>query len=248
MLLLKHAWNSLVHNARPCVLYVLFNVLAAFTYHAVDHAVSGLIPKNQIPSWAVGYSIAVDILLAALSSVFQAVFFSQLGREIDKPLWKCRNDRDALRRFFLPWFILNLVFITMFRLQARFAQPASNETFFVFEFGILLMYLLAVPVGACIMYWGRLDWAEFPESLSPMSRQFHLLINVLGLNFLQWILHAAVGFALYDNTLGWWLAPTLAIINAPFALMECLAFAAMWQICMIHRTSSYEQDYSDLGF
>jgi hypothetical protein len=245
--LLKHAWNSLVHNARPCVLYVLFNVLAGSAYHASEMMVSGLIPKNETPAWAYGYSLCVDVLLAALSSVFQAVYFAQLGKEMDKPLWKCTDNRDALRRFWLPWFIINLIFITVFRLQLRFAQPTSDETILFFEFGILLMYLLAVPVGACIMYWGRLKWSDLGESLAPLGKQFHLVINVLGLNFLQWMLHIAVLLVL-PETQSWYLVPILGLINAPFALMECLAFAAMWQICMLHRNSSYEQDYSDMGF
>lgn len=247
MLLLKHAWNSLIHTRRPCILYVLFNVLAGAAYHASELLVKGLLPENQTPSWVYPYSLGIDVLLAAISSVLQAVYFAQLGKNIDKPLWKCANGREALRRFWLPWFIINLVFITMFRLQVRFAQPTANETILFFEFGILMMYLLAVPVGACIMHWGRLDWTVLGETLAPLVRKFPLFLNVLGLNFLQWMLHIAV-LMMWPEKQSWGLIPLFGLINAPFAVMECLAFAAMWQICMIHRNSSYDQDYSDLGF
>ncbi len=245
MPLLKHAWTCVVSHPKPCVLYIVLNVIAGGMYHFGELAVKGFIPETQTPPWAFAYSIGMDILLAALSSVFQAVFFAQLGKEIDRPLWKCADARTALNRFWLPWFIINLVFITVFRLQWRFAQSDSGDSVLIFEFAILLLYLFAIPVGTCIMHWGRLDWTELGDALSPMAKHFPLLLAVLGLNFFQWMLHLMVGFSLPESQ-SWGLAPLLALVNAPFALLDCVAFAATWQICMIHRNSSPVPEYSDL--
>ena len=236
--LLADAWHSLKRNQAPLGLYVLLLTAVNLLYRLASGHVEGFVEPDALPSWYPIYAIAADLFLAAGFSAVQAVVFAMFGREIDRPLWKCEGPGDALRRFFIVWFILNLVILTVIRLQVRAAEADAAQVVIALDFLMLGLYLFALPVGACVMYWGRLNWEELGESLAPIARQFPLVVVVLAINFGQYILHLILVDLLpqarADSPI------VLAIADIPFHLLDCFAFAAMWRICMLHRDTSYE--------
>ncbi len=241
--LLPQAWRSLQRNRVPVFCYILLTLLISLAYRLSDIYVGTLFPKDNPPAWLYAFVVSRDVVMATILSAIQAIVFAAMGKEIDRPLWKSPNWRDATTRFFLIWFILNLLSITVIRLQIRANALGSDEAIFALEFCLLLLYLFGLPIGACVMHWGRLNWAELPETLAPIARLFSLTLLVLLLDALQWLLHVTSPLVPIENKVLQALAVTA--MDLPYPFLDCLAFAVMWRICMIYRDGAFERSNND---
>ena len=101
---------------------------------------------------------------------------------------------------------------------------------------------IVIPIGACIMYHGGLDWAHFGQSLKPIARQFGLAFLAIFLSFLGYFLLNVVR-ALDPEVHKGIIVP--AGITIPLALLDALAFCVIWRVCMINRDTP-EEDSDDL--
>jgi hypothetical protein len=102
----------------------------------------------------------------------------------------------------------------------------------------LALQAFCLPVGVCIMYWGRLDWSQLPAALEPIYGQFLLVIPVLFIGMGRWILiHSCDTIMPADRGLDilW-----LGLYDAVLDYITCFAFVMMWRVCMIHRDRSME--------
>lgn len=236
--LLAQSWNSLRKNPLPVLLYILITLLVSLAYRLSELPIEANFPKDSPPAWIPLFILARDVLLTAFLSALQATVFAVLGKEIDRPLWKCAGWRDALRRFFITWFILNLLAIMIIRLQIRAHTAGVPDVVLSLEFFLLLVYLLGLPVGACVMYWGRLNWSELPEALTPIIRVMPLTLLVLLLGGFQWLFHLTLPDIQSDNKIVQ--ALLLTALDFPLPFLDCLAFAAMWRICMLYRDAAFD--------
>ena len=236
MLLLNDAFRALARQplvvllamALVLVVSAAIQIPMAFAMTSIDLAAP--------PAWFGVLNIVASIALAGGVAGAYTVVCALLGRAMDRPLWKCASSTEALRRFFVPWFILVLIGITVRSIQASIPSPDAQ---IALEFVALLWGLAVVPLGACVMHYGVLNWEELAETLSPISGQFRLVIPVLMLGILQSVLQDAILYALPGGPeAAVQRAIVIALSNPFIAIFDLLAFAMMWRICIHHRDSA----------
>lgn len=240
MNILADAWQSLKENYE---VLLPFLGLAALINTLSRLAASGISAIEE-PAWAAALlPLGRDLLLASAYSAVYAILLARLGRNIDRPLWKCADDLEALRRFFEPWFILGLSVLLLQRLLGRAYAAEVQDLALFLELAHMAVIIFLIPVGACVMRMGRLDWRHLGDTLAPMFRQFHLTILVLLLGFMQVMLFYVWAQLAVDSPA--YLAPIPFDLLSAF--LDLLAFAAMWRICMIDRDTPRE-DEDDFDF
>jgi len=231
--MIAEAWRDLKRNPVPVYVYVLSMMVAGGLFSAIDQGVSTLFDADKPPAWVGLYGAAMQVAFAALAATFQAGVFAFLGRELDKPLWKCEDTREAVRRFFMPWFTINLIAYAILMGEVRAAEAESEGLFLLSELGLMVVYMLAIPVGACVMFYGRFRWSEVPAALTPLAAQARLTIGIALVGMLGYLCHA---FYLECLVRGYW-TPILgpALIQMPFTAIELVQFAAAWELCRLNR-------------
>lgn len=191
--------------------------------------------------------LAVLLAGTAWIAAAQALVFTRMGREIDKPLWKVRDAAEGFRRFYMLWFEFNLIVHT---LNWVLIVNVDSPAFQVFKLVALLAFLSAaivlVPFGACIMFHGRFSWETLGESLAPLAKQFPRALPIFLVTFIQIYLGFYIGVRLEPDTA----EPTLLDLTTAIQLatdvalgyLDCLAFAATWLVCVVDRESPDEID------
>lgn len=248
MRLVAEAWEDLKRNRGAVLLYLGVHFLLVFILQSAELAATKAVLFQRIleeamslgraaahlPSWYAPYHLSRQLVVAGAIGLLQAVVFARLGKEIDRPLWKCGSDREALRRFFVVWFLLNLLQVTLRQLiiSARRADFQDAEALFSLVFS--LTWVLYLPIGVCIMYWGRLDWRHLGEALAPIVEQFRLTLLVFLLMLFQLVFDTVSAEVMRGGhgVMG----PCVLVVVLTW--IECLAFAAMWRICMVHRDTT----------
>lgn len=243
--ILRDGLKSVQRNQR---LVLVFALACAGLDLAVRLVELPLLPNglDEAPPWAINVDLLIQVAYAAIYSALVAIVFARLGKDIDRPLWKCRDDRDALQRFFMLWLIINLFFLVLLRFQRIAMNNELVDVALTLEFLKMTTYIIAYPAGVCIMYSGALDWSRLGESLKPIARKFDLAFAVLVVNFSGYIA-LTVGIFVGEETLSelgqLFLAPVLVFL---ISLLDCLVFAATWRVCMVHRDEPEEDNDDDL--
>jgi hypothetical protein len=240
--LIQDAWFSLKRNQAILFLFLACSFTLTFVEVLVRRGMLLVIDYNNPPAWEPLYNTGMYLADAAVWSALQAVVFAHLGKSIDRPFWRSTGGRDALHRFFMTWLIINLTFNSVDALMMNAALTSNHELFYFLLVVLLVLSLLYVPAAACVMYYGRLVWAELDRTLQPMVAQIHLVVFVMAILFAQYVMMFVGQFG-YNAPAKSLLEPALyfALLSVPLALLECLAFAAMWRICMIHRDAHHEE-------
>lgn len=254
MNLITNAERALVRNWRLILLYVFLCVAVVALYrvagNAFDQALNGgtlptpeqLAEINPKPTWYIASRLIADVVLAVLVSLLQACAYARLGADIDRPLWKCGDDREALSRFGLIWVILNLLYFTLMQLQSSFSDQEQLALAALFGLLALAWNLLYVPIGICLMHHGGLKDLRLGEALMPLLHFLPRTLLVAGLGFLQLVLFDLLLSSVPAPLRGmpWVLAP----INIPIIYLECLGVAIIWQTCAEYRAvaASFEDD------
>jgi len=227
---LGEGFRAVQRNLPALGIYLVFSVGISSSTLLGDHLVGLPLEEGaQVPPLLQLYGLGSDVLLALGMALGQVMAFSRIGMEIDRPLWKCSGDREALRRFFVLWLMLNLAQIASYRLL-DWIHLASNGTQSLPMFLLVVMpvAILSTPMGACVMFFGRFQWSTLGKSLVPLVNEFPktmVLVCFAGLMFF---------FAQFMilNVPQRWLWPVLDVV---FGYFECVIFSAAWLICMINR-------------
>lgn len=184
------------------------------------------------------FFLVSDIVAVAIIAFAQTIAFSRMGRDIDRPMWRVADDKDALRLFYRLWLLLGLANVAL----ARFVDVAASQTtqasaqltlFFMW----LVVAVLLVPFGASVMFYGRFARAELIEALSTMMHQLPrvLVLMFIGLFFGMLIINLQLELPVPAR-------PILAIIDG---YLDCFLFVCMWLICMYDRDDVSRPDDSD---
>lgn len=248
MQLLSQAEAALHRNWRVVCLYVVTTVVVVTAYGLVLDAMEVIVPEDTRPKpyWFIYASIGLDLAQVGLIAALQAIAFAYVGREMDQPLWKCVGWQDALKRFFSFWFIINLVYVTSAKLSMSVPATMAEDVGLLMFFFRFLLTLVAVPLGACIMFGGGLHWKEIPGLLAPLFRLFDRALTAIALGFLQYVIILCVlAFVPSETLKSVWL---WSFVNAPLALLECLTFAVMWIVCIQYRDIAADFEDDDFDF
>jgi len=229
--LFQDAWDSLQRNRGTVMAYL------ALTFAVrLAHALTGwvLLPEDPklAPDWLPLYRIVSILSVCVLSSALAAVFFARIGREIDRPLWKCADDKEAVRRFFSTWFILALAGNTLQSSAGHFHEAGLDTASAWCFVGFMTVFIMTIPAGACIMYGGGLQWPVIHERLKPMIALFPLTLNALSVALLEFVALVGSEFLLElirEQVL------FMPIRDVALTALKCYTFALMWRICMLHR-------------
>ncbi|MBL7647181.1 MAG: hypothetical protein JNK74_13420 [Candidatus Hydrogenedentes bacterium] len=259
MTLITNAERALVRNWRAIFLYILLCVavvaLYRFASNEFDRLLTGgaLLTPDQLaeikpkPAWYIASHLVADIALACLISLLQACAYARLGADIDRPLWKCLSDREAIARYAVIWIMLNLFYFTLMQLQSSMFDQGQVAMATLLSFFALAWNLIYVPIGVCLMHHGGLKELRLAEALMPMLHFLPRTLLVAGLGFLQLILFELILSSVPEAMRGlpWIIAP----VNIPIIYLECLGVAIMWSTCAEYRAvAAAHQDDDDFDF
>ena len=233
-------------NGRYVAGYVACSAVVAAVYRIANAAVAATIDKEAVPPWMPVFRLGSLLWLAAGAALCAAAFFSMIGRRVDRPLWRCSGWREGTRRFFLSWFILNLCQIMVIDMMIKVGEAGMHSALPSLFMLDLLLQAFCLPVGVCIMYWGRLDWGRLPSILGPVYGQFLLVVPVLFIGLGQWML-IDVRSAVIPSGAGMdilW----LGMYDAALDCITCFAFVMMWRVCMLHRDHSMQNRGNPFDF
>jgi len=236
--IVQRSIQAVQRNLSALGLYLLITVAASAAGIAVSQTLGT--PENSSFSKGTLFlcSVGIDAFLAVASAVAQAIVFSRFAKDIDRPLWRIRDDREALQRYFLPWLVLNVCLCVLTLLTVDVPRLIDNERFGFFA-GWLLLFANAVyiPLGAAMMFMRTADWRNIGEALAPYRRQFgkaFALCLVTGFLFLLMI-------ALIPPK-GVQLVPGV-FLGIVFGYFDCVIFCAAWLICMLDRQTPEDIDF-----
>jgi hypothetical protein len=240
--LLQDAVDAMRRNAGVVIGFVLAAMGIELAFRLAGIPLAGLVDEDDVPGWARAYEVTLQVAQAAGFSVLTAAAYARLGKDIDRPLWKCASDLEAVRRFFMTWFTLNLIVVLVYRLQFMAFRAENRDLVLLLEFMSMIVFSVLTPAGACIMYHGGLDRAGLGVSLKPITRQFALAFLATFLGFLGYFFLNVV--RVLDPMIHTRIILPV-LVTIPLALLDALVFCTMWRICMVNRDTP-EEDADDL--
>lgn len=185
---------------------------------------------------------ALDVFVACCIAAAQAVAFSRMGREIDRPLWKIPGDIEPLKRFFPLWFALNLAVLAWAKMTVSVAHGVEMEGAVI---ALYLTYALignaTLLVGACVMFVGRVEWSRIGADLVPLLRQLPATLGLCLFGFLGFFACEALFLLATAAGAFRWLLHAAAY--AVSAYCDCVLFAGAWVICMTCRDMPEDVDF-----
>lgn len=238
MEIVQRSIQAVQRNLSALGLYLLITVAA----NAAGIAVSQILGTPEKSSFSKETlflcSVGIDAFLAVASTVAQAIVFSRFAKDIDRPLWRIRDDREALQRYFLLWLLLNACVVVLKQLSFDVPALLGNESIGFFPTWLLLFATAVyVPLGAAMMFMRTADWRNIGEALAPYRRQFgkaFALCLVTGFLFLLMI-------ALIPPK-GVQIVPGV-FLGIVFGYFDCVIFCAAWLICMLDRQTPEDIDF-----
>lgn len=245
MNLLRTAIQDLLRCPSVLIRYVVVVAGIAFSFRFAHQTFVGDAAPILLPPMAVSFvRLVLALYLALFVSAAQAMYFSVLGVEIGKPLWKCTGPYDGLRRFFIPWLIINLSAITLIDLQQRLQASGANDIVQLLEISILFMHVLAIPAGAAVMYWGALEWHQLGATFKPLFRFIGLTAIPLGMGLAQYAAHQGmlwlIAFHFSENKILF--MAFQSAIDLMLLAVDGILFSLTWHICMLNSTTPEEED------
>jgi hypothetical protein len=192
-------------------------------------------PQEGLPR---NYLFISGIVTAAVFALAQAIAFTRLSQDLDRPFWKVNTIGEGMRRFFAPWFLLNMVSVGL--LLSSALLPEENDFRGALQMIWLLWAASYLPFGATVMFYGHFGKQEIRQTLSTVSHELPSYILLMFIAFCAIVLVLSLG----GSGMPLWAKPGLSIVDG---YMDCLLFAATWFVCRRHRDTQSEQD-DDFGF
>ncbi len=253
----REAATALRQNSGSVLLYVAFGVGLAVLDSTVDLFILAPSAKDAPDQYLSLVLIVTSIALVALSAIASTIFFSRIGREMDKPMWRVADDRDAMRLFYRLWFLLGLLTLVYVRLiEQLLPKNPDIGTLIIFLCSFFIWATLLNVFGAFVMFYGRPGREEISQAFSTLGHHLGpvLAISLVGLlsGLVLYDAHfraVAIGHSAEDMTsvdyAGRYLVDML--VGAVDSLVSCFIFAYSWLVCIFHR-DHFEQQGDDFDF
>lgn len=239
MAFLKQAFAGPFRVPAALILYAAALILSSWLHYGVEHVLETEV-WGAMPS-AVENTIrlARDLAIVVIAALVMPIAFAMIGRDLARPLWKVGVPGEALRRFFVLWFLLNLLVVTVSQITGRLMEADSPAAGLMIGLTIIL-YATYIMVGAAVMYHGRFGTEDFSKAMTPLVREFSQT-GLLLLVALFTVLVALFTEIEVENLSWLYHAPISAVLSA---VLECVVFSGAWIICM----TSQETPDDDLDF
>jgi len=240
--LFKTAWADLRQNQGLVAAYLLAHVLLACIFRAVQFVVLPEDDPVPAPLWLPAFKFTQQLVIVTMAALIQTIVLARLGKAIDIPLWKCRDDREALRRYFLLWALVNLGYVTLDQFASNAYQAGSIDMAYSLLMLIFMYTVIVFPLAVCLMYAGRFSSLEVSEIFAPLTRNLALTGTVFLLLAMSFMIHVALApIAVQQESLIREMIGA-SLLTLPLALIELFVFAAVWRLCMYHRDTAYQDE------
>lgn len=238
MEILQRAIQAVQRNLSALGLYLLITVGTS----AAGTAAYGVLGSPEESAYGKGTlflcGLAIDALLTVAYAGAQTIGFARFAKDMDRPLWRIRDDREALQRYFLMWVLLNACIMALKQLSFDVPALFDNEDMGIFP-GWLLLFAAAVctPLGAAMMFQRTADWRKIGEVLTPYRRQFPKIFMLCCLNGILFLFMLALVAGIASQ-------PGLRlVIDVIFGYFDCVVFCAAWFICILDRQTPEDTDF-----
>jgi hypothetical protein len=169
--IVQRAVQAVQRNLFALGLYLLITVTASAAGITVSHALGSSEESAFSKGTLFFCGVGIDACLAIASAVAQAIVFSRFAKDIDRPLWRIQDDREALQRYFLLWIVLNACLSVLGLLSMDVPQLLDNEGFGFFPRWLFLFAnAVYIPLGAAMMFMRTANWRNIGEALVPHHR------------------------------------------------------------------------------
>lgn len=242
MELLARAWTAMKLNQAAVMSYVgCCTLLGIAQFLAFDYLRSFV--DGDGPAWVNTAAMGIGLCYALLLSVLQTLCFAYLARSIDRPLWKISGPGDALKRFFLTWFLLNLILFFIFRLTFMADQ---KDLYGMLMLLLVLYYIPYLPIGAAIMFAGRYREWRLIDAIAPFGRRLVPTLTIFLVMFFLYILNMLMVEMKQPTVL------REVVNHAAFSFllsgMEILVFSATWLLCIDDRNAETDEPQDPFDF
>ncbi len=227
-------------------IYIFIHTATIFLYELLSlnlELSSGNLPNNVLLSLI---DILRELTLCAVLGALQSIIFARLGVILEFPIWRCRDDKEALRRFFLLWFGINAGLITINRVANILAERGVSDLASLLGGIGLVANIIYLPLAICWMYSGEklTEDDSFFRVFRPITRQWG---ETLGM----WvILSVSLFCALFLLGLPIFQEPSTfavvmkTLIIIPLAGIDIIVFCWTWLLCIQCRIQGLDEDVS----
>lgn len=235
--MVSEAFAAVQRNYRALILYLVATIGITSITLAIDTLIIDPRRDTLDVVYLRTFDFSADIVTAVVFALAQAIVFSKMGAEIDRPLWKISGVSESIRKFFSLWFILMLVNIALARFTERADESGYPAVAYVLSSCWLVWLVIVVPLGSAIMFYGRPGLKEIRMAQETFARQFPRTLVV----FLMALVIIVLFQALLSYDFPKWTRPFLGMIDG---YGDCLLFSCTWILCMLHR----DDDGDDIDF
>ena len=231
---LRAGMQAVGRNPQTVAAYIAVSIMAAYLTGGLD-ALFLTGPLEDAPDRVKGLAQVIKLIgAAALYAAMNAIVFSILGADIDRPLWRYHGWPDALRRFFTPWFLLALTYVVLFRFIPLLGidHPVSQ----LFLMLSCIVFTAHLPVGVAVMQQGRFEWRYLVDAVTPLLIQLpRMAIPLFMALFLFFF-----GFFSGENTRpgtdgSWQWLWGAALFEVVSGLFMCTIVCTTWCTLILHR-------------
>lgn len=234
-------WDKLkakrIEILRWASIYIWIHTLLYFIYKWISIKLlseeTSPLPDHILPLFDTGNEL---ILIAGISAL-QAVVFARLGAMLDYPIWRCRSDQEAIQRFFLLWFIVNLILAGLTRIASSLDHYGFSDLGVLVGILGLVANVLYFPMTVCWMHSGekRTEDEEWTRVFRPLTRQFSdslgmwviIVVSLLGVLYIYELpsMQEDSEFAIVVST----------ALMIPMAGVDIVVFCWTWILCIQYR-------------
>lgn len=227
-------------------IYIFIHTATIFLYELLSlnlELSSGNLPNNVLLSLI---DILRELALCAILGTLQSIIFARLGVILEFPIWRCKDNKEALRRFFLLWFGINAGLITINRVANIMAEREISDIAYLLGGVGLIANIVYLPLAICWMYSGEklAEDDSFFRVFRPITRQWGetlgMWVILVGSLFLALFLLGLPVFQ--EHSILTVLIKTLIII--PLASVDILVFCWTWLLCIQCRIQGLDEDIS----
>jgi len=241
VVIFRPAFQALQQNWAPVLVYMAVSFLLSASRLGVDTYVFPDVTRQDADTLTRTYMLGIDVAVMAIIALAQTIAFSRIGREIDRPMWRVSNDRLAISLFYKLWLLLAMMQLTTEQILVIVVQGTQDAAAQLMLYLMWMLFIsLLTPLGACIMFYGRVGRHEAGQAFSTMVRHLPttLMIAMIGVLF---------GMILIDlqPSLPEAALPALALAGG---YVDCFLFAAMWLVCIHHRDDFEDEEDDDFNF
>lgn len=252
----REAAIALRQNGRTVLLYIV----AGMTIAALDVLLDLFVlapATGDVPNTAMAVALIVSsILMVALGALASTVFFARMGREMDKPMWRVADDRDALRLFYRLWLLLGLLTLAYARVMEQFLAGSSDPTSLIAFLCTFFVWATLLNVfGAFVMFYGRAGREEINAAFGTFAHHLGPVIAISLLGLLAGLVlvdaqQRVVLLGTAPNSTSAHLVLRIVLsmlLGGVDSLVSIFIFAYAWLVCIFHR-DHYEEPGDDFDF